>query len=268
MVDLDYAAPLKQERRRSIWASITRSLHLTTDWDAAPPLTAGLREHFPDLLRNATPNLNSPFMGNVLQSGNQSLNTAHGETPAQLPPIRTHSPLFNEDQSEHIRPATSLPLVLAAPQAQQHSRIVYQRNSLGQLVPVSQVTHPSSRVNSIRRRPVQSSLRNQVEPEDVPESCVVSGRSHHLNATHPSILRPGHRSQVRFCSPLPSTEPQTTTQALSRYANATPNRSTQRHTSSIRNPTAQSALNSSPLTLAKIQADLAAGPPTTELEGS
>lgn len=241
---------------------------MTTDWDAAPPLTAGLREHFPDLLRNATPNQNSPSTGNALQSGSQILDTTHRGPPAQLPPIRTHSPLFNEDHSEHVRPAVSSPLVPTAPQAHQHSHIGYQRNALGQLVPVSQVIHPSSRINSIRRRPVQSSLRNQVEPEDIPESNVVSSQSHHLITTHPSILRPGHRNQVLSCSPLPSSEPQTTPQALSRYAKATPNCSTQGHTSSIRNPTAQSGPSSHPLTLAKIRADLAAGPPATDPERS
>ena len=48
----DLASPLSPRRRKSIWARLTRSLHGSSmDWDRAPPLTAGLREGFGEVLR-------------------------------------------------------------------------------------------------------------------------------------------------------------------------------------------------------------------------
>lgn len=75
----DYAAPIKQERRRSIWDWITGNDRSSIDWNSAPPLTAGLREQFPHLLRSQPPVDDSPPappVPDALQSGYDTVRAA------------------------------------------------------------------------------------------------------------------------------------------------------------------------------------------------
>ncbi|KAJ4985368.1 hypothetical protein SVAN01_09123 [Stagonosporopsis vannaccii] len=322
MVDRDYAAPLRQERRISIWASITRSLHLSTDWDSAPLLTASLREQFPDLLRTGT-TVQSSHLGsytenteqagyhaaasndprqppeidfrvylqtNATQTGQRdqqntcrilSRQASLGETirqqdehdqnighaVPQLPLFRPPSPLRDEDRNGDSGPASAPSLKVTAPQAQQRSHTDHHRNARGQLNPVSQATPPASHVNSIRRRPVQSSLRNQVEREDVPDSNSSRNRCHRANAGIPAIFRPGNHNQVPVCLPISPIEPHPTSQSRSRSANAARHRN-QVPLSSLRDPTAQTHLNSPSPTIVQLQAAIATTSQVAELEGN
>lgn len=317
MADRDYAGPLKQARRRSVWASITRSLHLTTDWNAEPPLTASSRD---ELQQSTTPaqDLSSPPSTNtLLQEGHQSTIYAHstqevnleqlsdnssqshqrrrqsssrrlsrlsrpGEathqqdergpnitrrgSPAQLPPIRTHSPLCIEHLPGDMQSTPTPLLVATVPQRQQHSHATYHRNALSQLVPTSQASQLTTRINSIRRKPVHSSLRNQVASENISASKDTFLQPHRADTAHPSILRPGHRSQIPAHPLQPSAGSQASSQPPSWPTAAAHHH--QRQNFSPHNRSAQSDIHDFAPTLQELRTAIANTPRPAELEGT
>lgn len=325
MAHRDYAAPLKQERRRSIWASITRGLHLTTDWESAPPLTAGLREQFPDLLRHGTPHQDTPLeqpVEHALQSNHHVTassssprsDSAHGvdsevplqnditqtgrlcghsthsrlaplqevprqsgerasaityeESPAQLPASWSHDSSWNAGLNENLQPKFVSPRTATASQAQQQqNHTVYHRNAFDQLISASQTTHPASRVNSMRRKPVQFSLRNLVVQDDVSESNNLSNLANRADDAIPTILLTGKHGYIPVCSPSPSTEPNTPSQPLSHTAYVGRHRN-QAQVLFVSNPGASRCLSSPSPTLLELQADIGTTIRATELEGS
>ncbi|KAH6618963.1 hypothetical protein C7974DRAFT_379091 [Boeremia exigua] len=244
MANHDYAASLQHERRKSLWATITRSLNLTTDWDSAPPLLAGLMEQFPGHQRTSLKSITT----NSLQSG-QSTTARHlhpndfrdaysqyytDPTPAgrvyarsmrhrlSRQPTFEHSTNQRDDRRPdniYEEPSTQQYPIMAhgsrrdtySPECQplnplplEAERITYHRNGQGQLIIVPQAT------GSIRRRPVQSSLRNQVNRDEIIECDIQSSHSqstHNVIATasnpggcsHPPIH--SFNNQARVCTP-------------------------------------------------------------------
>lgn len=334
MANRDFAAPLKQERRRSIWAKLTQSLHLSTDWDSVHPLMEGLKEDFSESLRNEesvqgssraliTEDASQPehhptalnfsrhpqtdfpreSSSGVCQQDNfgrlgchhqQSIpRTLSGrslqqepshqrvhyqstiryrEPLAQLPPVRTHTPLSSADLYEVPRPAPlppSLAIGTSARQQRNANGIIYHRNSNGQLVTVSQATHPSSRVNSIRRRPVQSSLRDQINQNGGSRLNVPSIQSHVVNGKVTNTSHPRSCNHSRVYSPLSTAEPNVVPPLRSPSSSAA-------HYMHSRNQEPHHAPgrainvppNFSTPTLADLQADITSASHPTELEGS
>ncbi|KAF2624125.1 hypothetical protein BU25DRAFT_476780 [Macroventuria anomochaeta] len=205
MADRDYAAPLKPERRKSLWARITDGLHLTTDWDSAPPLTAGLREQFPDLAPEGAPVEEFspvPPVPETLQLG------YHTAASSNLRHTRNDS--VQEGSSHSTDQCGPRAVSQTAYQQRSASNIIYQRNAHSQLLPTA---YTPSRNYTIRRRPVQSSLHNQVHQEDSRLSHVneTSANSNNSTANNehftPGALPTVGYSHIPVYSPLPSTKP-------------------------------------------------------------
>lgn len=134
--------------------------------------------------------------------------------PAQLPPIRPHSPIWNVDLYENPRPAPGPSISTFPPQLQQQgnaSHMVYQRNAQVQLLPIG-TTFNGPRGFSIRRKALQSSLRNQVQQQDSHRTQFhpVSDASNCASSTGcaaPVNLQTVGYTHFPVYSPLPFTQP-------------------------------------------------------------
>ena len=202
MPDRDYAAPIPLDRRLSIWQKIRgsrdwdsalplaaglrervsdllRSQTPTQDPLFSPPIPEDLQEdrsirvhHRQSHIRNDSTQHDSlaedPRQDLVATvQGGGSYRRPPQRRPsqsAQLPPIRPHSPIWNADFYDNPRPAPAPGASTAERQKHEHSstHVVYQRDGQGHLIPPPTSDNGPSRSPTIRRRPVQSSLRSEV----------------------------------------------------------------------------------------------------------
>ncbi|KAF3008848.1 hypothetical protein E8E13_010890 [Curvularia kusanoi] len=153
--------------------------------------------NFPPHSIHHGPNQQQPVTQNVRQGNEREMDAARQAAGAYLSRMRSRSPLWNEEPSGGPQsgsghaPATvtashQLPFILTPRQLQQlltsHG---FHRTAQGHFIPPAHAVQPSTRTHGIYREPVQSSLRNQVTPDDIPSPNASRGHDIRREPVHP-----------------------------------------------------------------------------------
>ncbi|KAF9698461.1 hypothetical protein EKO04_003453 [Ascochyta lentis] len=213
MANRDYAAGIDPKRRISLWGKITNGLQLETDWDSAPPLTAGLRESFPDLLPGRL-SVNAPPVPTILQPGrhatadpvNSTRNLRTGERSQRDLPRTIILGGVSYQRSVHRRPSQRV-----RPQQNPHQQKIFQPVPDHDLFSAAT---PHGRVHSVVRN---GDLYEDPRSAPAPPSCVTVPHlqqqqepnrdldQHNTTSPHLPVAHPGHQySRTRTVRRIPA----------------------------------------------------------------
>ncbi|KAF1924729.1 uncharacterized protein M421DRAFT_95267 [Didymella exigua CBS 183.55] len=219
MSEHDYAAPLSQERRASLFLGIFGSVRPSSfRWDSTPSLTAPLREGFPGLLPDRLPAIDPPPVPAILEAFQSDYHTGvtdqrparsdsvqehdphdnHGRRPqtarrdaesgqvpatSRPPPVRSQSPAWFANSHEHPRAAPNSSARMPPPTYHQHLHATHLRDDQGHLFYVPNTSHLPSLEQTLRRCANRSSLRSQVSQDDGNQTQDRSTTTARRNAT-------------------------------------------------------------------------------------